>query len=330
MDLKGLETIVKEMRAEIEALDRKVLELLDKRMSLVEALGKAKALLGMPVEDKGREEELVQKLCSEPTLCLAPEEIKGVFQVVFGLSVLKQMRLSANGPKGPFRICVSLLPRDQEELEESLIICEKKKVEMVELRLDGAEMPLYLNDGDRPIGLVLTNRRRAEGGFFKGEERDRVRILKEYMRRFSPDYVDLEWLTPESLKEDLISEKGSTKVILSYHDLEGTPDPQALMELLWRMSEEGADLYKVVTTAHRLEDSLKVLYFLAWARSEGFEVIGHAMGRWGKLSRILAPLFGVPFAYAALSRGKEAAPGQMTPEELRLSWVLLRRWLADA
>lgn len=330
MDIKGLETIIKEMRVQIETLDRKVLELLDKRMSLVETVGRVKVLLGLPVEDKGREEELLQKLCSEPTLCLVPEEIKGVFQVVFGLSVLKQIRLSSNGPKGPFRICVSLLPKDQEELERSLLLCEEKKVEMVELRLDRVQRPLYLSDGGRPGGLVLTNRRRAEGGFFEGEERDRIWVLKEYMRRFSPDYVDLEWLTPEGLKEDLMAEKGSTKIILSYHHLEGTPDPQALMELLWRMSQERADLYKVVTTAHRLEDSLKVLYFLAWARSEGFEVIGHAMGRWGKLSRILAPLFGAPFAYAALSWGKETAPGQMTPEELRLSWVLLGRWLADA
>lgn len=330
MDVKGVESLIKEMRAEIEALDRKVLELLDKRMSLVEAVGRAKALLGLPVEDKGREGELLEKLCSKTTVCLGPEEIRGFFQTVFGLSVLKQMRLSPKGPKGPFRVCVSLLPKDQEELEEALVLCRKKKVEMVELRLDRAQMPLYLGDGRRPEGLVLTNRRRAEGGFFEGEEKDRIWILKEYMRRLSPDYVDLEWLTPEGLKEDLMAEKGDTKVILSYHHLEGTPDPQALMELLWRMSEDGADLYKVVTTAHRLDDSLKVLYFLVWAKSEGFEVIGHAMGRWGKLSRILAPLFGAPFAYAALSWGKEAAPGQMTPEELRLSWILLGRWLADA
>jgi len=330
MDVKGVEGLIKEMRAQIEALDRKVLELLDKRMSLVETVGKAKALLGLPIEDRRREEELLQKLCSAPTLCLDPEEIRGFFQVVFGLSVLKQMRFFHASPKGPFKVCVSLLPKDQEELEEALVLCEKKKVEMLELRLDRAKGSLCLGDGRRPEGLVLTNRRRAEGGFFKGEEKERIWLLKEYMRRLSPDYVDLEWLTPEGLKEDLIAEKGKAKVILSYHHLDGTPDPQVLMELLWRMSEDGADVYKVVTMAHKLEDSLKVLYFLMWARSEGFEVIGHAMGRWGKLSRILSPLFGAPFAYAALSWGKEAAPGQMTPEELRLSWTLLGRWLADA
>jgi len=41
------------------------------------------------------------------------------------------------------------------------------------------------------------------------------------------------------------------------------------------------------------------------------------MGEQGRISRVMAPLLGSHLTYAALDKGEEAAPGQMTVEEMK-------------
>jgi 3-dehydroquinate dehydratase len=47
------------------------------------------------------------------------------------------------------------------------------------------------------------------------------------------------------------------------------------------------------------------------------------MGALGKVSRLLSPLCGGFFTFAALERGAETAPGQMTVAEMQLAYELL-------
>ena len=49
-----------------------------------------------------------------------------------------------------------------------------------------------------------------------------------------------------------------------------------------------------------------------------------AMGEAGKLSRILSPLCGGYFTYASLETGKEAAPGQISVQEIREIYSCLK------
>jgi 3-dehydroquinate dehydratase len=41
------------------------------------------------------------------------------------------------------------------------------------------------------------------------------------------------------------------------------------------------------------------------------------MGPKGRVSRIVAPVFGSAFSYASLRKGTETAPGQLTVSEMR-------------
>jgi 3-dehydroquinate dehydratase len=47
------------------------------------------------------------------------------------------------------------------------------------------------------------------------------------------------------------------------------------------------------------------------------------MGSLGVISRILSPFFGGAFTYTSITRGKEAAPGQLTLAEARQIYNLL-------
>ena len=51
----------------------------------------------------------------------------------------------------------------------------------------------------------------------------------------------------------------TTKIILSHHDYERTPDSAALERLLDDMFKSGADIAKVATTAQHIEDAARVL-----------------------------------------------------------------------
>ncbi len=309
------------LREEIEGIDREIVGLLDRRMALVEKLGRLKAKEGLPLRDLERERDLLERLSGMSLKALRSGELQGIYRIVFAQSVLRQRELLHRGPN-PFPICVSVLASSKEEAER-MIEEVSQKAEMVELRIDslGDALP----EIPQGLPLVLTNRKREEGGFFEGSERERVRRLKEATLALRPRYVDLEASTPEDLKEEIL-EMG-VDVILSQHDFSQTPPPEELLARLDGMICPGSALYKVVTMAQGPEDSLKVLLFLAEAKRRGHSVVGHAMGEHGRLSRILGPFFGASFVYASAGKGKEAAPGQMTPEELREGWMLLGRWL---
>jgi 3-dehydroquinate dehydratase-1 len=71
---------------------------------------------------------------------------------------------------------------------------------------------------------------------------------------------------------------------------------------------------KIVTTAHSIEDSLRVLEL--YETSKGLSPIFFAMGDAGVISRLLCTLVGnAPFTYASLE--KALAPGQLTLQQMK-------------
>ncbi len=101
------------------------------------------------------------------------------------------------------------------------------RADLVELRLDRIHRPdLSALMAPRRGNLLVTNRRKEEGGYFGGTEMERVDLLAEAVR-LGADYVDIEASTEATLvgRLDAAIEKkrGATKWIVSHHDLQGTP-----------------------------------------------------------------------------------------------------------
>jgi 3-dehydroquinate dehydratase / shikimate dehydrogenase len=154
--------------------------------------------------------------------------------------------------------------------------------------------------------LLFSCRPVAEGGRWDDTDtRRRMTLLEAVKRGF--DYVDVE-LRSEFM--DVIIEKSGNGLILSYHDLEGTPAD--LDSLYFRMCGRGADIVKIAVTPRSVADVGRLLDFAAQAaRGGGKPLIAIALGPMGVITRILAGRFGAPFTYACASVGAEAAPGQI-------------------
>jgi len=168
--------------------------------------------------------------------------------------------------------------------------------------------------------ILVTNRREDEGGGFPGSERERIALLQEAVA-LGADLVDIEVRTAKPLLRELkaqIEKQGSrTQLIISHHDLKGTPAEGALKKRLNACSKMGADIVKICTYARKMDDNLRVLGLIPYARKRGQEIIAFCMGEKGRISRIMALLLGSYLSYASLDKGAESAPGQLTIAEMK-------------
>ncbi len=112
--------------------------------------------------------------------------------------------------------------------------------DMVELRLDLiATDPLEAIKAVRKATtkpIIATNRLKAEGGKFEGNERERCELLIQASNY--ADYVDIE-LRAE-LRDELIK-RVNKPVIISYHDFQGMPDLMEMRSILKEYEEGGSN-----------------------------------------------------------------------------------------
>jgi 3-dehydroquinate dehydratase type I len=201
--------------------------------------------------------------------------------------------------------------------------------DVLELRVDqirDVDLEQLMNGKRHDKQILVTNRRKNEGGGFPGSESERVALLKDAVA-LGADYVDIEASTAKQLIDDVRAQiekhHNRTKRIISSHDFSGTLSEKALRKRFNACSRMGGDIVKIVTHAHAVEDNLRVLGLIPYAREKGQQIIALCMGDQGKISRIMAPLLGAYWSYASLQKGAESAPGQLTVEEMRLIYKLL-------
>lgn len=224
-------------------------------------------------------------------------------------------------------ICISIVAKDQRvalmQMEKGFPLADILELRIDQIRNLNLEGLLRWKRGR----VLVTNRRKDEGGGFSGTERERVELLKEAVA-LGVDYVDIEVRTEEALIKEL-SEKignhhGRVKWIVSHHDFSGTPSERSLRRRLDECSRTRADIVKVVTYANTVEDNLRVLGLIPYARRRGLEIIAFCMGEVGQISRVMAPLLGSYFSYVSLEKGAESASGQLTVEEIRQVFGILK------
>jgi len=89
---------------------------------------------------------------------------------------------------------------------------------------------------------------------------------------------------------------------VSFHDYKGSPKTEELNEVLEQQILVGADVCKIVTAPKQLNENLSLLQFIQAASAKA-KVVCFGMGEFGKVSRLLSPVFGGFFTFAALERG---------------------------
>ncbi|MDR0390669.1 MAG: type I 3-dehydroquinate dehydratase, partial [Planctomycetaceae bacterium] len=196
-------------------------------------------------------------------------------------------------------------------------------IQLVELRLDflRREPDLYRLLRSRPSAAIVTARRKQDGGMWNDSESKRLALLRSVIVA-EPEFVDLE--------VDIASEierYGSTRRIISYHDLAQTPND--LDKLFSEMESKDPDIIKIAVTPKSADDMFRFMKFVSEknriaketgdklsGNGNGIRVIGICMGELGKATRILAKRFGMPFTYATFSRERIIAPGILVYDEL--------------
>ena len=226
------------------------------------------------------------------------------------------------------RICIALGLPDPERLLEQAQREAAQGERFLEFRLDYLPSPeegvAVIREFLRlyPDATVLaTCRRHQNRGRFNGSIEEEIRILAAAIRA-GARAVDIEVESAENALAR-IELLGDAQLVISYHNYEGTP---ALDPLMRRMLKIPAAAYKIVTTARKPSDNLKVLSLL---KAHGrLPLVLLAMTETGFPTRVLCPVLGGAFTYAAPSTSEGTAAGQVCARTLRHLYRVEKPWKA--
>ena len=198
------------------------------------------------------------------------------------------------------------------EADENAILAAAPLVNLFEVRIDliGPDWPAVAENLTRP--WIATNRLASQGGNWHDSEASRLQELLKALE-LGASIVDLELVTP-NIEEMITAVKKKARCLISHHDFSGTPSPEVLPFLIRRQLAAGPDICKLVTTANSIDDGINLLGL--YDQFPDTKLVAFAMGEAGTISRIMAPLCGAEFTYAALDSGKPSAPGQLTVSQL--------------
>jgi 3-dehydroquinate dehydratase I len=233
--------------------------------------------------------------------------------------------------------CVPLVGGDIAELTEQAEIARELNSELVEWRADFfqdrtpealAHAACVLRQTAGEQAIILTLRAGAEGGAADIPQADRRRSIEAVLRAGAVDLVDLELAGEPEFLDPLMAlarERG-VRVILAFHDFEGTPASGALLDKVEAMRARGADMAKLAVMPRTPEDVLRFMQVIATARSRfrDLPLAMMSMGPLGSITRVAGFLYGSDMAFAV---AKEAsAPGQMPLEDARRITAMLLRY----
>ncbi|HEU4483585.1 MAG TPA: type I 3-dehydroquinate dehydratase [Nitrososphaeraceae archaeon] len=225
------------------------------------------------------------------------------------------------------RICVSIGAKTIKELSSSI----NKALDIsdfLEIRFDfldqseiSSSMKIIESIKSRSI---FTLRSREQQGNFKGNEFERLKLLK-MLYDANPMLLDVEYdtmIANNSLNTYL---KDKSNVLISWHNFSSTPSDECLEKKIYDMKKFSNNI-KLVTMATNVTDSLRVLNL--YDKFKDSNLITFAMGDCGVISRILCTFYGrSPFTYASLE--KSIAPGQLSVIEMRRIYDRINKYFVD-
>ena len=237
--------------------------------------------------------------------------------------------MSGEGPGS--RICLCLTGGSLEQ-DAALLRRERSNVDLAELRADFLEPAELAHLARFPalvdLPVILTLRRTADGGRWRGAEGERRRLLREALAAAGTTYafVDLEEDLRDAELEGAARAHGCG-VIRSFHDFHGVPaNLAARVRRLARACGRRGELPKAAVWVRGSRDQRRLVE--ACRELQGVEKILTGMGEYGSFSRILAGKLGSWLTYCSPPAGEEAdhlaapasaglaAPGQLDPGTL--------------
>lgn len=187
--------------------------------------------------------------------------------------------------------------------------------DLFELRLDSLSSVkrLEAEGGGLAAPLIITARHPLEGGKNNLSSTARSNLLLRFLPMAR--YVDVELRSAGTHRAIIERAKRSgVGTIISFHDLETTPQLGSLRAKADRAAKLGAAVFKVATRTDSLIQVARLIEFLSTAPS-GLSMSVMGMGRLGAVSRIALAQCGSRLIYTSLDRPRVA--GQLALDEFR-------------
>jgi 3-dehydroquinate dehydratase / shikimate dehydrogenase len=224
----------------------------------------------------------------------------------------------ASIPKSLPRICVALGLPDAAALIHAAELEIRDGNTFLEFRLDhlsnpesGIEIIARCVDQYPDVHILATCRHKANHGGYGGSIDKQINLLIRAAEA-GASLLDLEIESAEPAKRRLPELRTLASLVVSYHNFESTP---ALAPAWNRLKRVQADAYKLVTTARKPNDNLRVLRFFR-SKHEG-PLVSFAMAETGVPTRVLSLAAGCLYTYAAPLEGDGTAPGQIPAKLMR-------------
>ncbi|MEJ2273981.1 MAG: type I 3-dehydroquinate dehydratase [Woeseiaceae bacterium] len=242
--------------------------------------------------------------------------------------------------QGPL-VCVPLVARDREAILREVANVVNLEPDLIEWRADFFDRIAATDDvlallgeiyaASRGIPLIFTIRSAREGGEPVAlDEPGVAQLCVDVCGSGMAALIDFEMSAPSDRIDEVraAARSNGTRLILSYHNFEETPDREALRHKFSSAESLGGDVAKVAVMPRDLDDVLVLLAATLQASQEtGLPLISIAMGPAGALARAIGWYFGSAVTFAA---GEQAsAPGQLPVDAARDILRVLRTRLPD-
>mgnify|MGYP001446768396 FL=1 len=175
---------------------------------------------------------------------------------------------------------------------------------------------------EKPV--IFTCRNKEEGGFFPGNEEERVEILSKAIES-KVSWIDLELNLDTKKRKKLCeaAEKSKTKIISSFHDVNKTPLADEIVSLIEENHDSG-DLVKLCFKTHDYHDGIEIVNACWNLRNSPHQISVMGLGPSGDWTRLHAPLLNQALVYATLESdfhlGKK---GLINVRDLTDAWDML-------
>lgn len=180
--------------------------------------------------------------------------------------------------------------------------------DLLELRLDKFERSPDLKElmGKKPKPVIVSCRRQKDGGEWTGSESERLTLLRQAIVD-GADYVEIELDVADQIRPF----PGCKRVV----SVNTVQKPEANFEDLYDFARaRHADVFKIITLARTPEEAWPLIRLQARA---ALPTVVVGLGKPGVMFSILGQKLNASWTYAALERGMEAYPGQVTVRDLR-------------
>ena len=175
-----------------------------------------------------------------------------------------------------------------------------------------------------PVPVVFTVRAVREGGFFAGNEDQRLEILKQAINS-NVTFVDLELSIEKKARDKLmkLANDSNCKVIASIHETKSTPKAEEIISKIEDNASQG-DVVKFCSVVSNHQDALQIFEAAnsLVGKDSKHSIMG--LGNGGDWVRLHAPVLEQEIVYATMMNNfRLSDKGLINVRDLRDAWALM-------